>query len=326
MAPAPPRVEIGSESSRPDAVPVVALAGGVGAAKLVWGLAMEGLGRHLSVVVNTGDDLEAFGLRICPDLDTITYTLAGLSNRTWGWGVEGDTFRCLKALGRLGADTWFGLGDQDLATHLWRTSLLNQGWGLAAVTAQICEALGVEVSVLPMAEGYTPTLVQTDAGRLHLQEYLVREKCGPRVHGFEYTRLGSEPAAPGVEKAIRNARIIIICPSNPFISVGPILAVPGIRQAVTSSPALVAAVSPIVGGRALKGPAAKMLEELGHPVSAEGIARIYRGLLDVFVLDERDAGSAPAVERLGMRVVVRNTVMDTSSAKRALARALLRLV
>jgi LPPG:FO 2-phospho-L-lactate transferase len=304
---------------------VVALAGGVGAAKLVWGLAQEGLGSRLSVVVNTGDDLEAFGLRICPDLDTITYTLAGLSNRTWGWGLEGDTFRCLEALGRFGANTWFGLGDQDLATHLWRTSLLNRGWGLAAVTAHICEALGVEVSVLPMAEGYTPTLVETDVGRLHLQEYLVREKCAPRVRGFEYTGLSCQRAAPGVEKVIRNARIIVICPSNPFISVGPILAVPGVRRAVVKSRGLVVAVSPIVGGRALKGPAAKMLRELGHPVSAEGVARIYQGLLDVFVLDERDAGSAASIERLGIRVVVRNTVMDTSGAKRALARALLRL-
>jgi LPPG:FO 2-phospho-L-lactate transferase len=303
----------------------VALAGGVGAAKLVWGLAQEGLGSRLSVVVNTGDDLEAFGLRICPDLDTITYTLAGLSNRTWGWGLEGDTFRCLEALGRFGANTWFGLGDQDLATHLWRTSLLNRGWGLAAVTAHICEALGVEVSVLPMAEGYTPTLVETDVGRLHLQEYLVREKCAPRVRGFEYTGLSCQRAAPGVEKVIRNARIIVICPSNPFISVGPILAVPGVRRAVVKSRGLVVAVSPIVGGRALKGPAAKMLRELGHPVSAEGVARIYRGLLDVFVLDERDAGSAASIERLGVRVVVRNTVMDTSGAKRALACALLRL-
>jgi LPPG:FO 2-phospho-L-lactate transferase len=303
----------------------VALAGGVGAAKLVWGMAQEGLGSRLSVVVNTGDDLEIFGLRVCPDLDTITYTLAGLSNRTWGWGLEGDTFRCLEALGRFGANTWFGLGDQDLATHLWRTSLLNRGWGLAAVTAHICEALGVEVSVLPMAEGYTPTLVETDVGRLHLQEYLVREKCAPRVRGFEYTGLSCQRAAPGVEKVIRNARIIVICPSNPFISVGPILAVPGVRRAVVKSRGLVVAVSPIVGGRALKGPAAKMLRELGHPVSAEGVARIYQGLLDVFVLDERDAGSAASIERLGIRVVVRNTVMDTSGAKRALARALLRL-
>ncbi len=303
----------------------MALAGGVGAAKLVWGMAQEGLGRRLSVVVNTGDDLEIFGLRVCPDLDTITYTLAGLSNRTWGWGLEGDTFRCLEALGRFGANTWFGLGDQDLATHLWRTSLLNRGWGLAVVTAHICEALGVEVSVLPMAEGYTPTLVETDVGRLHLQEYLVREKCAPRVRGFEYTGLSCQRAAPGVEKVIRNARIIVICPSNPFISVGPILAVPGVRRAVVKSRGLVVAVSPIVGGRALKGPAAKMLRELGHPVSAEGVARIYQGLLDVFVLDERDAGSAASIERLGIRVVVRNTVMDTSGAKRALARALLRL-
>jgi LPPG:FO 2-phospho-L-lactate transferase len=301
------------------------LAGGVGAAKLVWGMAQEGLGSRLSVVVNTGDDLEIFGLRVCPDLDTITYTLAGLSNRRWGWGLEGDTFRCLEALGRFGANTWFGLGDQDLATHLWRTSLLNRGWGLAAVTAHICEALGVEVSVLPMAEGYTPTLVETDVGRLHLQEYLVREKCAPRVRGFEYTGLSCQRAAPGVEKVIRNARIIVICPSNPFISVGPILAVPGVRRAVVKSRGLVVAVSPIVGGRALKGPAAKMLRELGHPVSAEGVARIYQGLLDVFVLDERDAGSAASIERLGIRVVVRNTVMDTSGAKRALARALLRL-
>ncbi len=303
----------------------MALAGGVGAAKLVWGMAQEGLGSRLSVVVNTGDDLEIFGLRVCPDLDTITYTLAGLSNRTWGWGLEGDTFRCLEALGRFGANTWFGLGDQDLATHLWRTSLLNRGWGLAVVTAHICEALGVEVSVLPMAEGYTPTLVETDVGRLHLQEYLVREKCAPRVRGFEYTGLSCQRAAPGVEKVIRNARIIVICPSNPFISVGPILAVPGVRRAVVKSRGLVVAVSPIVGGRALKGPAAKMLRELGHPVSAEGVARIYQGLLDVFVLDERDAGSAASIERLGIRVVVRNTVMDTSGAKRALARALLRL-
>ena len=326
MTAAPPQVETGDESTRPGGTRVVALAGGIGAAKLVWGLAQEGLASRLSVVVNTGDDLEAFGLRICPDIDTITYTLAGLSNRERGWGVEGDTFRCLKALGRLGGDTWFGLGDQDLATHLWRTSLLSRGWGLGAVTAQICEALGVEASVLPMAEAYTPTLVETGAGRLHLQEYLVREKCGPRVRGFEYTRVCDQPPAPGVEKAIRKARIIVICPSNPFISVGPILEVPGIRQAVASSRALVAAVSPIVGGRALKGPAAKMLKEMGHPVSAEGVARIYRDLLDVFVLDEQDADSAPAIERLGMRVVVRNTVMDTSRAKRALARAVLRLV
>ncbi len=305
---------------------MVALAGGVGAGKLVWGLAQEGLGSRLSVVVNTGDDLEAFGLRICPDLDTITYTLAGLSNQTWGWGIEGDTFRCLEALGRLGADTWFGLGDQDLATHLWRTSLLNRGWGLAAVTAHICKEFGIEPSVLPMAEGYNPTLVETDAGRLHLQEYLVRERCAPQVHGFEYTGLSCQSAAPGVEEAIRNARLIVVCPSNPFISVGPILAVPGIKQAVVESRGLVVAVSPIVGGRALKGPAARMLQELGHPVSAEGVARIYRGLMDVFVLDERDADSAASIERLGVRVVVRNTVMDTSGAKRALARALLRLV
>lgn len=325
MATAPRRAEFGDGPSPEGDVRVVALAGGVGAAKLVWGMAQEGLGSRLSVVVNTGDDLEIFGLRVCPDLDTITYTLAGLSNRTWGWGLEGDTFRCLEALGRFGANTWFGLGDQDLATHLWRTSLLNRGWGLAAVTAHICEALGVEVSVLPMAEGYTPTLVETDVGRLHLQEYLVREKCAPRVRGFEYTGLSCQRAAPGVEKVIRNARIIVICPSNPFISVGPILAVPGVRRAVVKSRGLVVAVSPIVGGRALKGPAAKMLRELGHPVSAEGVARIYQGLLDVFVLDERDAGSAASIERLGIRVVVRNTVMDTSGAKRALARALLRL-
>ena len=325
MAADHPRVETGDESTGPDGARVVALAGGVGAAKLVWGLAQEGLGSRLSVVVNTGDDLEAFGLRICPDLDTITYTLAGLSNRTWGWGLEGDTFRCLEALGRLGADTWFGLGDQDLATHLWRTTLLNRGWGLAAATAQICEALGVEASVVPMAEGYNPTRVQTDAGSLHLQEYLVREKCAPRVRGFEYTGLSRQRAAPGVEKIIRDARIIVICPSNPFISVGPILAVPGIRRAVRKSRGLVVAVSPIVGGRALKGPAAKMLRELGHPVSAEGVARIYRGLPDVFVLDERDADSAATIERLGVRVVVRNTVMDTGVAKRALARALLQL-
>jgi LPPG:FO 2-phospho-L-lactate transferase len=325
VAATPRPVEIGDGLCGSDDARVVALAGGVGAAKLVWGLAQEGLGSRLSVVVNTGDDLEAFGLRICPDLDTITYTLAGLSNQTWGWGIEGDTFRCLEALGRLGADTWFGLGDQDLATHLWRTSLLNRGWGLAAVTAHICKAFGIEPSVLPMAEGYNPTLVETAAGRLHLQEYLVREKCAPRVHGFEYTGLSCQCAAPGVEKAIRNARIIVICPSNPFISVGPILSVPGIRRTVAESRGLVVAVSPIVGGRALKGPAAKMLRELGHPVSAEGVARIYRGLLDVFVLDERDAGSAASIERLGVRVVVRNTVMDTSGAKRALACALLRL-
>ena len=326
MSRAPQTVEFNNEPSQSGDTRVVALAGGVGAAKLVWGLAREGLGSRLSVVVNTGDDLEMFGLRICPDLDTITYTLAGLSNRTWGWGIEGDTFGCLEALGRLGVDTWFGLGDQDLATHLWRTSLLNRGWSLAAATAHICEALGVEVSVLPMAEGYTPTLVETADGPLHLQEYLVREKCGPRVHGFEYSGLSGRRAAAGVERAIRAARLIVICPSNPFISVGPILGVPGIRHAVASSRGLVAAVSPIVAGRALKGPAAKMLRELGHSVSAEGVARIYQDLLDVFVLDERDAPCASAIERLGMRVVVRNTVMDTSSAKRGLARALLRLV
>ena len=304
---------------------VVALAGGVGGAKLAWGLAHEVPDSALSLVVNTGDDLKAFGLRICPDLDTITYTLAGLSNKASGWGIQGDTFRCLEALRRYGFTTWFRLGDEDLATHLYRTTLLNQGLSLTAVTARICNALGVNSLVLPMTDGYAPTMVETDVGKLHLQEYFVRERCQPKVKAFDHSRAENSRPDPGVVSAIRAARTIVLCPSNPFISIGPILAVPGIKEAMEESQGLVVGVSPIVEGRAVKGPVGKMLRELGQPVSAVSVASIYQDVLDVFVLDKRDAKHASAIECLGMRAVVTDTLMETGSVKRELARVVLEL-
>ena len=302
------------------------LAGGVGAAKLVVGFYRAGLNEDLTVIGNTGDDLELFGLRICPDLDTMVYTLSGRVDPDRGWGLDNDSFEALEALGVLGADNWFRLGDRDLATHLWRTSRLRQGASLTSVTRQMCRVFGVECSLLPMTDAYVPTRVVTETDTLHLQEYLVRERCRPRIRQIRYPGIQEARPAAGVEEAIRAARAIILCPSNPFISLGPILAVPGIRDRIREAEATVVAVSPIVGGMALKGPAAAMLEQLGYAVSPTSVAGLYADFLDMFVLDERDRNLRGEIEDLGLKVEVLDTVMRTGQHKIALARSILELV
>ncbi len=297
---------------------VTALAGGIGAAKFLRGLARLLPPRELTVVGNTGDDIRLHGLRICPDLDTVMYTLSGRVNSGTGWGVEGDTFRCLEELARLGEEAWFQLGDRDLAVHLFRTEKLNQGWSLTRVTEALCEANGLSFRLLPMCEGYHPTLVETDRGRLHLQEYLVRERCRPRVCGFVYQDLEQARLEEDVRTALADSRAVLMCPSNPFISLGPILAVPGMRETLAGAGPVVA-ITPIIGDRAVKGPAAKMLAERGHPVSALGVAQLYQGLADRFVLDHRDAELAGKIESLGMEVLLLDTLMVDLPASQRLA-------
>lgn len=307
---------------------VLALAGGVGGAKLALGLARLLPPEELTIVVNTGDDETFHGLHVSPDLDTVMYTLAGLANPDTGWGLAGETFRTLEALGRYGAPTWFSLGDADLATHIRRTELLRQGWSLSRVTRELCARLGVprHVGVVPMTDDPVKTMVMSDQGEIAFQEYFVHRRCEPRITGVRFDGAETAAPAPAFREALATARCLLYCPSNPMVSVGPILALPGVRDALSSFSGVRIAVSPIVGGRALRGPAAKMMAELGEEVSCVGVARRYRGLCDVMVIDEEDRGQVPAIEALGMRAVVTNTVMRTDDDKVTLARGVLRLV
>ena len=299
---------------------VTALAGGVGASKFLLGLADVMPPEDITIIANTGDDIELFGLRICPDIDTITYTLAGVINEETGWGLQGDTFECLRWLGRYREASWFNLGDRDMATHIFRTNQLRAGRSLTQVADEIRRSLGVRSLILPMTDHYTPTWVITDEGEMHFQEYFVRRRCEPRVSGIRFDNIESAEPAHGVLSAIRQADAVIICPSNPFISIGPILAVPGVRDALSDTRATVVAITPIIGGKALKGPAADMLRDLGHEVSARGVAAMYRDFLDVFILDNADASLESEIAYSGMRVKVTDTVMKTREKKSELAR------
>jgi LPPG:FO 2-phospho-L-lactate transferase len=302
---------------------VVVLAGGVGASKLLVGLSRVIPPELITIVGNTGDDFKVCGLRICPDLDTVTYTLAGKVDPSRGWGVSGDDFDCLEWLQAYGAPSWFRLGDRDLATHLWRTHLLGQGVGLAEVTARIGRTWGLRSLLLPMTESYTPTRILTEQGELHLQEYLVREQCRPRVLQVRYPQVERSRLPPGLPEKVASASRVVVAPSNPLISIGPILAVPGMRDLLGSSGLPVTAVSPLVGGRALKGPAAKMLRELGIPASALGVARMLQGVANQFVLDRQDRALKEEIAGLGMQVKVTNTVMTSLADKVALAEAVM---
>jgi LPPG:FO 2-phospho-L-lactate transferase len=288
-------------------VSVVALAGGVGGARLVQGLVKILSPDQLSIVVNTGDDFEQLGLTICPDLDTVRYTLAGLANPGTGWGIEGDTFSCLEALHQLGIPTWFHLGDRDLATHIMRTHFLSQGKRLTEVTHTITTQLGVRHAVLPMCDTPLRTMVLTDQGEMDFQTYFVREAFKPVVQGFRWTGVEEGKATPEVMAAIESAGLVIFCPSNPFVSIDPILNLPGVRQALAKR--TVVAVSPILGGKVVKGPAAKMFQELGFEASAVNVARHYKGVLSGFVLDEIDQALEPEVQQLGMAARAMPTLM-----------------
>lgn len=308
-----------TEGVATDAVTV--LAGGVGGARLAHG--MDRAGADLTVVVNVADDVELHGLAISPDLDTVTYTLAGLADEERGWGVVGETYATLEAMGRLGEDTWFTLGDKDLATHVVRTARLRAGAPLSAVTAELNRALGVRARVVPVTDDRVATLVDTPGGRLGFQEYFVGRQHADDVVGLVYDGIEAARPAPGVVEAVRDARVVVVAPSNPFLSVAPVLGVPGVREALVGSRAHRVAVSPIVGGRAIKGPAAQMLATLGHEVSALGVARLYTGLVDHMVIDVRDAHLAEDVAALGLRVLVTDTVMGGADGRERLAREIL---
>ena len=302
---------------------VTALAGGTGAAKLLRGLAASVPPRDLTVVGNTGDDTEVWGLHVSPDLDTVTYALAGRLDAERGWGLAGETFRCLEAMANLGAETWFNLGDRDLATHLWRTRALREGAALSAVTAALAARLGVAVRILPMSDAPVRTRVRTPDGWLSFQEYFVREKAQVEVLEVQYAGARAASPAPGVIEAIRHADLVVVCPSNPVTSVGPVLSVPGIAEALAVTRARVVAVSPIVGGAAVSGPAGALMRARGLPVSPLGVAAAYAPWLETLVIDRQDAGCAPELGRLGVAAVVTDTLMTDRERAIALAHAVL---
>jgi LPPG:FO 2-phospho-L-lactate transferase len=299
---------------------IVALGGGTGASKLLLGLCHAIDPADLTVIVNTGDDISLHGLRICPDLDTTTYTLAGFADVEQGWGIDGDTFSALSWLRRYGREAWFHLGDRDLATHLHRTALLRDGRTLAEATDRIRRSLGVRARILPMTNEPVSTIVFTDRGASALQEYLVRDGARPAVRGVSFEGVERSRPAPGVIEAIETCQGVILCPSNPIISIGPILSVPGIRDALRTAKAPVVGVSPIVGGRSLKGPTDRLMEGLGYEVSALSVARLYQDLLDLFLIDRLDAELVQAIEALGVRVRTAATVMGNFEAKISLAK------
>lgn len=302
---------------------IVALAGGVGGAKMAQGLTLALPPGELTAVVNTADDFDLYGLRICPDLDTVLYTLAGLANPATGWGIAGDTRHALEAIARLGRDPWFLLGDQDLATHILRTERLRERATLTAVTAEFASALGVASTILPMTDDPVATLVQTPDGDLDFQEYFVHRRQQDDVTGVVFRGADRARPHPGALSAIASADAVVICPSNPIVSIGPILAVPGFREALLRTGAPRIAISPIVGGKTLKGPADRMLKTLGHDVSATGVAALYAGLIDGFVIDEQDRSQAAQIEAEGVRVLVTQTIMGDAADRRRLAEEIL---
>jgi LPPG:FO 2-phospho-L-lactate transferase len=302
---------------------IVALAGGVGGAKLLVGLAQAMNPSHLTAIVNTGDDIALHGLHVSPDLDTATYTLAGAVNRKTGWGLAGESFRALELLKRYRREGWFNLGDRDLGTHIHRTALLRSGASLAQVTDAIRRAWRVRVRILPMSDQRVTTMIRTRDRWMHFQEYFVRLRTKPVVAGIRFDGARAARPAPGVLAAIAGAERIIICPSNPLISIGPILAVPGIRNALRTRRDDTVAVSPIVGGKSLKGPSDRMMRQLGYDCSAAGVAQLYADIAGAFAIDRSDARQARKIEALGMRVIVANTVMRTPRDKVRLARELL---
>jgi LPPG:FO 2-phospho-L-lactate transferase len=305
--------------------PVVALAGGVGGAKLAEGL-QACAGDRLAVVVNTGDDCRRHGLLVMPDHDTVLYNLAGIEQAAFGWGIEGDTHAVMGQLGAYGEETWFALGDRDLALHIARTTRLDAGGRLTEVCRGLQQALGLAARILPMADEPVATEVRTADGWLEFQEYFVHRRQEPEVLELRFAGIEAARPTPEVAEALVRARVIVIAPSNPLVSVGPILGVPGMRELVAGARARgvrVAAVSPIVGGKALKGPADRMLASLGHEASALGVARLYADLADTFVMDTVDAGASPAVEALGLRAIVTDTIMTDDASRARLAREVL---
>lgn len=305
---------------------VTLLSGGVGGAKLALGLYTTLDPKQLTIVANNGDDLDLFGLRICPDWDILAYTLAGRVNAAQGWGIAGDTYAALDVVRDLGGTGWFNLGDRDIGLHLFRSGLLGEGLGLSEICARISRGLGLSCALLPMCDQAVTTRIETDEGELHLQEYLVKRRAEPTVRSIRFAGVDQASPANGVVQAIAEADLIILAPSNPLISIDPILAVPGLRAALKDCEALKVAVSPLVGGVSLKGPTDRMMAQLGMAVSPVTIAERYRDFLDLFVLDAQDAALLPAMAAIGVKAAALPTVMDSLDKKQALATALLRLL
>src|SRR5512146_188161 len=305
---------------------MVVLTGGTGGAKFVDALKQLLPARKLTLIVNTGDDLKWWGLHVSPDLDSILYVLAGRLSKERGWGVDGDTFECVEAMRQIGAPAWFRVGDRDLATHLTRTQLLASGRTLSEATAEIASALGVQSRILPMSDARVETRVTTPDGELSFQEYVVRERYRPEVRGVRLVGAEQASPAPGVLEAIKSAEAVVLAPSNPITSIGPILAVPGIREALQKTEAPVAALSPIVGGAAVPGPAGALMAAQGLPVSIAGVAQAYADFLDLLIVDERDAQAAEELRLSGLQVHCAQTIMKTADDKAALAATVLALV
>lgn len=299
---------------------ITVLTGGTGGAKFVWGLAQIVPPEQLTVIVNTGDDLNWWGLHVSPDLDSVLYALAGKLSRDRGWGYDDDSFRCLDRMRSLGADTWFQLGDLDLATHLRRTQLLASGKTLTEATAELCRVMNVKVRLLPMSNEAVQTIVKTPSGELRFQEYFVRERWKPSVLDVRFEGADGACTAPGVLQSIIHSDLVLIAPSNPVTSIGPILAVPGVRDALRCSTAQVIAISPIVGNAAVSGPAGEMLQMLGLPVSTTGVTKYYRDLIDVLIADSQDEPSRAQIESSEIDPAFTNIIMKSDEDKIALAK------
>jgi len=302
---------------------ITALAGGVGAARFLTGLVRLVKEEDVSVIANTGDDIEMFGLHISPDIDIVAYTLAGIVDEEKGWGIKGDTYQCLEMLKKLGLETWFTLGDKDLATHIFRTDLLKKGFTLSQVTMEICNHLGLKLRIFPMTDDKLETRIKIEEGLIHFEEYFVKRHAQDKVLDVEFEGANSAKPAPRVKEAILNSDLVVVCPSNPIVSIGTILSIDGIRDALNATNAKVVAVSPIVAGAPIKGPADKLLRGLGFEVSAFSVAKLYADFLDAFVIDIKDEAEIDKIEQLGVSVKMTNTIMKSLEDKVHLAKAVL---
>ena len=305
---------------------IVVLAGGVGAARFLQGLSRIRLQEEITVISNTGDDFEFYGLHISPDIDIVTYTLAGLADEEKGWGFRDDTFQCQEMLSKLGLETWFKLGDRDLATHIYRTNQLRAGLKLSQITSKLADSMGLRVKILPMTNDRVETRILTDQGNIHFEEYIVKRQMRDDVRSVVFSGIEEAKPGPGVIEAIQEAEAIVVAPSNPIVSIGPILAVEGVREELKSSKAKVVAVSPIVQGSPIKGPADKLMRSTGVEVSAFGVAQLYHDFLHGFVLDELDLEQKVRIEGMGLSVATTNTIMKTLKDKERLAETCLNIV
>ncbi|MGO8805808.1 MAG: 2-phospho-L-lactate transferase [Candidatus Bathyarchaeia archaeon] len=302
---------------------ITALAGGVGAARFLTGLTKVVGEEDLSVIVNTGDDMEMFGLHISPDIDIVSYTLAGVVDEEKGWGFRGDTFQCLESLRKMGLETWFGIGDKDFATHIYRTDLLRKGFTLSKVTEEISRHLGLKANIVPMTNDKFETWIRIEEGLIHFEEYFVKRQAKDQVLGVEFVGSAKAKTSRQTVDSIMNAEMIVICPSNPIVSIGSILSVEGIRDALRKTNAKIVGISPIVDGAPIKGPADKLMRALGFEVSAFSVAKLYADFVDAFVIDTRDVDEKQRIEKLGINVTVTNTLMTCLEDKVRLAKSVL---